>query len=165
MPILNIQISQAGLTDVKPNMAYIHTDDPLATALATGYLNQEVSQGASFTLPCAAVLATKETGATDYNVGLYQVVHQGGNWSLEAQSQAIQIVYADQYTTTGGSASETISVPGVKATDKIFTQVKDNGTANVTILEAEAAADGIDLTFSGNPGADCVLYYQVVRKS
>jgi hypothetical protein len=73
------------------------------------------------------------------------------------------VKYAAQYTTTGGSASEAITVNGVLATDLVFIQVKNDGTNNRTVLAAAATLDTITVTFSGDPGADLVLYYQVLR--
>lgn len=73
------------------------------------------------------------------------------------------VKYAAEYTTTGGSASEAITVNGVLATDLVFVQVKDDGTNNRTVLQAAATLNTITVTFSGDPGADLVLYYQVLR--
>lgn len=73
------------------------------------------------------------------------------------------IKYAAQYTTVGGAAAEAINIPGVLVTDLAFVQIKDNGTANVTALQAACTANTLTVTFSGDPGADCIIYYQVIR--
>jgi len=73
------------------------------------------------------------------------------------------VKYAAQYTTAGGSASEAITVNGVAATDLVFVQVKNDGTNNRTVLQAAATLNTVTVTFSGDPGADLVLYYQVLR--
>jgi hypothetical protein len=82
MAILNITISQTGLAGVKPALAYIETNDPVATILATGYLNHVVEQGYSFPLPCIATVSTKETPTSEAKVGWYGLSHVGANWSL-----------------------------------------------------------------------------------
>jgi hypothetical protein len=73
------------------------------------------------------------------------------------------VKYAAQYTTTGGAAAEAITVNGVVATDLVFVQLKDNGTNNVSVVTAAATLNTITVTFSADPGADAVIYYQVLR--
>jgi len=73
------------------------------------------------------------------------------------------VKYAAQVTTVGGAAAEAFTVTGVAATDLIFAQIKDNGTSNVTLLQAVPTTNTLTFTFSANPGNDTVLYYQVLR--
>jgi hypothetical protein len=73
------------------------------------------------------------------------------------------IKYAAQRTTVGGAAAEAITVTGALATDLAFVQIKDNGTGNVTILQAALTSNTLTVTFSGDPGADTIIYYQIVR--
>lgn len=73
------------------------------------------------------------------------------------------VKYAAEYTTTGGAAAEAITVNGVLATDLVFVQLKDAGTNVVSVLSAAATADTITVTFSGDPGNDAIIYYQVLR--
>jgi hypothetical protein len=73
------------------------------------------------------------------------------------------IKYAAQRTTVGGAAAEAITVTGALATDLAFVQIKDNGTGNVTILQAAVTSNTLTVTFSGDPGADTIIYYQIVR--
>lgn len=73
------------------------------------------------------------------------------------------VKYAAQFTTVGGAAAEAIAIPGVLATDLGFVQIKDNGTGNVTALQAACTANTLTVTFSGNPGNDCIIYYQILR--
>jgi hypothetical protein len=82
MPIINIQTVQTGLVGVLPSLAYIETSDPEATVLTAGYLNHEVQNGASFSLPCIAAISTKETPTSAANVGWYQITKSGVNWSV-----------------------------------------------------------------------------------
>lgn len=77
---------------------------------------------------------------------------------------AAVIKFASQYTTTGGAAAEAITVTGaVAATDRAFVQMVDNGTNNVTVLQAVVTTDTLTVTFSGNPGNDCIINYQLIR--
>lgn len=74
------------------------------------------------------------------------------------------IKFANQLTTVGGAASEAFTVTGaVAATDRAFVQIVNNGTANVTALEAVVTSNTLTITFSGNPGNDCIFNYQIIR--
>jgi hypothetical protein len=73
------------------------------------------------------------------------------------------VKYAAQYTTTGGAAAEAITVNGVAATDLVFVQLKNDGTNNVSVASAAATLNTVTVTFSADPGADAVIYYQVLR--
>lgn len=73
------------------------------------------------------------------------------------------IVYAGKPTTVGGAAAEAFTVTGAAATDLAFVQVVDNGTANVTVLQAVVTLNTLTVTFSGNPGNDTIINYQIVR--
>ncbi|HHT9109583.1 MAG TPA: hypothetical protein ACFYDZ_00320 [Candidatus Brocadiaceae bacterium] len=74
------------------------------------------------------------------------------------------IKFANQVTTVGGAAAEAFTVTGaVAATDRAFVQVVDNGTANVSVLQAVVTANTLTVTFSGNPGADTIINYQLIR--
>lgn len=74
------------------------------------------------------------------------------------------IKFADQVTTVGGAAAEAFVVTGaLAASDRAFVQVVNNGTANVTALQAVVTNDTLTVTFSGNPGNDTVINYQIIR--
>lgn len=74
------------------------------------------------------------------------------------------IVFSGTPTTVGGAAAEAFVVAGaVAATDHAFVQIVDNGTANVTALQAVVTANTLTVTFSGNPGNDCIFNYQIIR--
>jgi len=71
---------------------------------------------------------------------------------------------AGRPTTVGGAAAETFAVAGSLTTDEVFTQMRDNGTGNVTIIDAVISVNGtMSVTFSGNPGNDTIFSYQVIR--
>lgn len=82
MAIISIQPGQAGLVGVLPSVAYINTNDPMATVTATGYLNHEVQQGVQFSLPCLAEVSTQESSTSPIQVSWFQIAHVGNNWSL-----------------------------------------------------------------------------------
>lgn len=74
------------------------------------------------------------------------------------------IKFMGQVTTVGGAAAEAFTVTGaVGATDRAFVQVVDDGTANVTVLQAVVTDNTLTVTFSANPGNDAVINYQIVR--
>jgi hypothetical protein len=69
------------------------------------------------------------------------------------------------FTTVGGDANETISVPGVVATDVVCVSVKAHlGNGPIRAVSKAAAGSGqIDVVLSGDPTADHVLQYVVFR--
>lgn len=74
------------------------------------------------------------------------------------------IKFANQVTTVGGAAAEAFTVTGaVAATDRAFVQVVDDGTANVTVLQAVVTANTLTVTFSADPGNDTIINYQIIR--
>ncbi len=74
------------------------------------------------------------------------------------------IKFANQVTTVGGAAAEAFVVTGaVGATDRAFVQVVNDGTANVTVLQAVVTDNTLTVTFSANPGNDAVINYQIIR--
>lgn len=73
------------------------------------------------------------------------------------------VKFAGQPTTVGGAAAEAFVVNGVAATDLAFVQIVDDGTNNVTVKQAVCTLNTLTVTFSGNPGADCIFNYQILR--
>jgi hypothetical protein len=49
------------------------------------------------------------------------------------------------------------------ASDRAFVQVVDNGTNNVTVLQAVVTNDTLTVTFSADPGNDTIINYQLIR--
>lgn len=78
-------------------------------------------------------------------------------------NSAATITAAIRRTTAGGSAAEAISIPGLLTTDIVTVQMVNNGTNDVTIISASAAASTLTVTFSGNPGSDTVINILVAR--
>jgi len=81
----------------------------------------------------------------------------------ESIAPAFVVKFAGQHTTAGGDANETATVTGVLATDIVIATIEDNGTNNVTLLQAAAAANAVNFTLSANPGTDCIINYIVLR--
>lgn len=73
------------------------------------------------------------------------------------------IKFAGQPTTVGGAAAEAFTVTGALATDLAFVQMVDNGTNNVTVLQAVMTSNTLTVTFSADPGNDAVINYQIIR--
>lgn len=73
------------------------------------------------------------------------------------------VKFAGQPTTVGGAAAEAFTVTGVAATDLAFVQIVNDGTANVTVLQAVCTLNTLTVTFSANPGNDTVFNYQILR--
>jgi hypothetical protein len=112
MPIQNIQSSQTGLVGVLPSLAYIDTTDTEAQVLTTGYLNHEVQNGATFQLPCIAVVSTVASPGAQKKSGWYVVSHVGANWSLISSTAGGSVVlptiasHIAVYQDTAGTLSE-----------------------------------------------------------
>ncbi len=74
------------------------------------------------------------------------------------------IKFASQVTTVGGAAAEAFVVTGAAAaTDRAFVQIVNDGTANVSVLQAVVTDNTLTVTFDGNPGNDAVINYQIIR--
>jgi hypothetical protein len=75
------------------------------------------------------------------------------------------IKFNSQVTTVGGGgAAEAFVVTGaLAASDRAFVQVVDNGTNNVTVLQAVVTNDTLTVTFSADPGNDTIINYQLIR--
>lgn len=74
------------------------------------------------------------------------------------------IKFMGQPTTVGGSPTEAFTVTGaLAASDRAFVQIVNNGTNNVTVLQAVVTNDTLTITFSGDPSNDTVLNYQLIR--
>jgi hypothetical protein len=84
MSIISLVTSQVGLVGVLPSVAYINTSNTIAEVTTTGYLNKEVANGASFALPCMAIVATKTSPSAASVTGTYNVSHSGEDWTLAA---------------------------------------------------------------------------------
>lgn len=73
------------------------------------------------------------------------------------------IKFAAELTTVGGNATEAFVVTGAAATDRAFIQMVNDGTGNVTVLEAVVTLNTLTVTFSANPGNNTRFNYQLIR--
>lgn len=175
-------VSSGGGSTVKI-WSYKNTSDTLATIMATDYflamrfaLNQNDiifiigSDGSEI------IKVTSLVNATSVTVTAYDAVPAGTIDTADLADGAVTLAkldtgitpshvvkYAAQYTTTGGAAAEAITVAGVAATDLAFVQAVNQGTAVVTVLKAVCTLNTLTITFSGNPGNDAVINYQILR--
>jgi len=127
------------------------------TTIAGGIITTAIEVGAN-SVDTAAIqnLAVTTAKIADANVTLAKLA--------AGITPSHVIKFAGQLTTVGGAAAEAFAVAGaVAATDRAFVQIVDNGTNNVTVLQAVVTANVLTITFSGNPGADCVFNYQIIR--
>jgi len=159
MSILEIKLGSTGLVDVKPRVDYLLTDNTVAEILIAGYLNHAVDQGYFFNQGDLVCVVTKSSPTARQDSGIYQVDHNGANWNLIPTTSSL-LLTAGQYTTVGGAA---ITIPGLAATDLAFVQMVDNGSNNVTIINAVATTDTLTITFSGDPAGNTIVNYQILR--
>lgn len=82
MPILNFQLNSPGQGGVSPRIIYILSNDTIAQVSALGYLDWMPSQGLSLSIGDIALVTTKETPQSQYDVGWYEVSRVGAHWIL-----------------------------------------------------------------------------------
>lgn len=126
--------------------------------LASGRIWVGDSNGLQAPVQMSGDVAIDNAGATTIQAG---AVELGMLAAGIAPSHVIR--FADQHTTVGGGAGEAITVTGAAATDLAFVQMVDDGTNNVTIVNAVVTADTLTVTFSGDPGNDAVINYQLIN--
>ena len=120
MPILNMQIDQAGLSGIRPNFIYIETNDTFAEVVATGYLNGIVQK---FGIPLSeyqmALISTKTSpNARSTQLNLFSVIEANGNWSLlNINATALQQFVGLEHIiyTSGGTWTTTRFIQGLYA--------------------------------------------------
>ena len=119
--------------------------------------------GSAGNVPTAVAMsgdvAISNTGVTTIQAGAIDLV------MLSAGITPSHVIKAaGRPTTVGGAAVETFAVAGSLTTDEVFTQMRDNGTGNVTIVDAVISVNGtLSVTFSADPGNDTIFSYQVIR--
>lgn len=161
----DIAITNAGVTSIATG-AIVNADVSNTAAIAFSKLaaltEANIIVGSAATVPTAVAMsgdvAIIASGATTIQAGAVGLTKLA---SAVAPSHVVK--YAGQHTTVGGSAAEAITVTGLAATDLVFVQMKNDGTGNVTIVDAVPTTNTLTVTFSGNPGNDAVIYYQALR--
>ncbi len=76
---------------------------------------------------------------------------------------AYVVVFAGNYTTTGGNATEAQTVTGVASTDIVVATLKAQGITPRTLLTVAPTTSTITYVFSGDPSTDHIVAYQVLR--
>ncbi len=146
-----------------PKLIYISTSETVAQATAVGFLNNIFKEGTSLSTSYLAVVASSvSANPLTTQVGLFNVVESGGNWSLVPVAP-YYAAYAKQYTTVGGNAAEAITIAGALATDLAFVQLVAAGSNSRTVSKAVVTANTLTVTFSGDPGNDAIINYQLLR--
>ena len=163
MGLLNLVRVEVGEVGVQPGLVKMLTTDNLSKITTAGYLNGIGNQLPVVNLSPLDVVECMYSYDTILGNAKYAeltVSVSNGVITLNAWSGV-----AKQYTTVGGAAAEAITVTGAQATDLAFVQMVNNGTNNVTIVDAVVTANTLTVTFSGDPAADTVINYQLVKST
>ena len=162
----DVTISNTGVTAIAAGVI-VNADINAAAAIAFSKLaalpSAQILVGSAGNVATAVAMsgdvAISNTGATTIQAGAIDLA------MLSAGITPSHVIkFANQVTTVGGAAAEAFTVTGaVGATDRAFVQVVDDGTANVTVLQAVVTDNTLTVTFSANPGNDCVINYQIIR--
>lgn len=84
--------------------------------------------------------------------------------SGNSYNESAFIIGAVKHVTTGGSASEDVTITNVDANSGIFVTLNDNGSNNVTVVSADySGADTVTVLFSADPGNDAVISVMATR--
>lgn len=145
-------------------------------ATTDAFVGVPANGGVSNTLPSGDILvgnasnvATARAMTGDITINNTGVTAIGAGKVLLAMlgagiTPAAVIKFFAQYTTTGGAAAEAITISGaVAATDRAFVQLVSAGTNNVSVVKAVVTTNTLTVTFSGDPGADAIINYQLIR--
>jgi hypothetical protein len=161
----DIAITNTGVTSIQAG-AIVNADINAAAAIAFSKL---ATLATGHIIAGNAGVATDTTVSGDITIGATGVTAIGAGKVLLAMlgagiTPSAVIKFNSQVTTTGGSATEAFTVTGaLAASDRAFVQIVNNGTNNVTVLQAVVTNDTLTITFSGDPAADTVLNYQLIR--
>lgn len=165
------KLTGTGVPTLREGWSNLDTDSTIAAQSASGYFNDVAkwlkigdfiylrgSNGngkVNVTAVTPNVTVQASTDIAAGSVGLAELA------TAVAPSHVVK--FAGQHTTVGGDAAEAITVTGALATDLAFVQMVDNGTDNRTIVDAVVTSNTLTVTFSGNPGDDAIINYQLIR--
>ncbi len=162
----DIAITNTGVTSIQAG-AIVNADINAAAAIAFSKLATLAS--ANILVGSAGGVATSVAVTGDVTISNAGVTAIGAGKVLLAMlgtgiAPAGVIKFMGQPTSVGGNATEAFAVAGaLAASDRAFVQIVNNGTNNVTVLQAVVTNDTLTITFSGDPGNDTVLNYQLIR--
>ncbi len=142
MGIINVTPVQTGLVSVLPSVAYINTNDTVATVTTTGYLNKEVANGVQFSLPCIAAVSTRATPTSPQQVGWYEIEHVGSDWSLDAGSNtAIALTNGHIFVGNASNVATDVAMSGdITITNAGVTAIGSGVIVNADINASAAIA-------------------------
>ncbi len=162
-----LTIANGAITNAKVSATAAIAFSKLAT-LATGHILAgnagvvtDVTLGGDATIGATGTLTIASSAITTSKIA-------AANITLALLSAGITpaavIKFASQYTTVGGAAAEAITVTGaVAATDRAFVQLVAPGSNTVSVVQAVVTTNTLTVTFSGNPGSDAIINYQIIR--
>jgi hypothetical protein len=162
----DIAITNTGVTSIQAG-AIVNADINAAAAIAFSKLATLAS--ANILVGSAGGVATSVAMSGDVTISNTGVTAIGAGKVLLAMlgagiAPAGVIKFMGQLTSVGGNATEAFAVAGaLAASDRAFVQVVNNGTGNVTVLEAVVTNDTLTVTFSADPQNDTVINYQLIR--
>jgi hypothetical protein len=172
----DVVISNTGVTAISAGVivnADINSGAAIAFSKLAALPSGQLLVGSAGTVPTAVALSGDATlvasGAlTIANNAITTAKILNANVTLAKLAAGITpsaiIKFNSQVTTVGGAAAEAFVVTGaLAASDRAFVQVVDNGTNNVTVLQAVVTNDTLTVTFSADPGNDAVINYQLIR--
>lgn len=85
------------------------------------------------------------------------------NQFLSDLEDCLPVKYIGKENNSGGAATITITVSGVKSTDIAHVQLEQSTNA-VSVMTVNPGTDSIDVALSGDPGANTILTYVVYRE-
>lgn len=120
----------------------------------------------------AGKFSNSNTGAQIVPTGVWRTSTTGAGIALlEINLPASDVSFMDKsytvaegiFTTTAGSATQTITISGLVSTDIPFVQLQQVGATPRTIISATCSANTLTVVMSGDPSNDHVIAYQVRR--
>ena len=162
----DVTISNAGVTAIA---AGVIVNADISASAAIDFSKLAALTSGNILVGSAGNVATSVAMSGDITISNAGVTAIGAGKVLLAMlgtgiAPAAVIKFANQVTTVGGAAAEAFTVTGaVGATDRAFVQVVNDGTANVTVLQAVVTDNTLTVTFSADPGNDAVINYQIIR--
>ena len=162
----DVLISNAGVTSIATGVI-VNADINAAAAIAFSKLaaltSGNILVGSAGNVPTSVAMSGDITisnaGLTAIGAGKVLLAMLGTGIAPSAV-----IKFMSQATTVGGAAAEAITVTGaVGATDRAFVQLVAPGSNTVSVSYAVVTDNTLTVTFSGNPGNDAVINYQIVR--
>ncbi len=162
----DVLISNAGVTSIATGVI-VNAD--ISASAAIDFSKLAALTSGNILVGSAGNVATSVAMSGDVTIGNTGVSAIGAGKVLLAMlgtgiAPAGVIKFMGQLTSVGGTAAEAFVVTGaVAATDRAFVQIVDNGTGNVTVLQAVVTNDTLTITFSADPQNDTVFNYQLIR--